>query len=92
MADQNLQDAEKVLGQIPEYSWLVQSGQQWWTVAEVSEHLNVGRDVIRRWAEQGSIAGAVLYGVQLGWRLPRSGLILHLARLVRGGSAKDSAG
>ena len=84
--------AEQLLAAIPEYAWLVQSGKQWWTVAEVSEALGIGLGAVRALAERGDIAGAVLYGQQIGWRLPRSGLVLYLARLQQRGAATSDEG
>lgn len=84
----DVQEAERWLGAIPEYDWLTTSGQQWHTAAEVSEHIAVAKDAIRRWCERGQIAGAVLYGQQIGWRMPRSGLLLHFARMARGGAGR----
>jgi hypothetical protein len=36
-------------------------------------------DCARRWCEDGLINGAAFYGEKLGWRMPRSGLLLYLA-------------
>lgn len=82
---EELRAAEQTLRAIPEYAWLAESGQQWYTVAEVAEAMSIGKDVIRRWCERGLIANAVMYGQQIGWRLPRSGLLLFFATIVRGG-------
>lgn len=77
--------AEQQLQAIPEYDWIARSGQQWFTVSEVATAMAVGKEAVRGWCERGLIAGAVMYGQQIGWRMPRSGLLLYLADLVRSG-------
>jgi hypothetical protein len=84
--EQDIAAAERLLAAIPEYAWLVQSGKQFYTVSEVSAALDIGVGAVRALAERGDIAGAVLYGTQIGWRLPRSGLMLYLARLQQRGT------
>lgn len=92
ISGEELREAEQTLGGIPEYAWLTQSGTQWYTVAEVAEAMNVGKDVVRRWCERGQIANAVMYGQQIGWRMPRSGLLLFFAEIVRGGGRLPADG
>ena len=89
---EELRAAEQTLRAIPEYAWLADSGQQWYTVAEVAEAVSIGKDVIRRWCERGLIANAVMYGQQIGWRLPRSGLLLFFAEIVRSGGRLSADG
>jgi hypothetical protein len=90
MPEHEIAAAEQMLAAIPEYAWLVQSGKQFYTAAEVSAALGIGVGAVRALCERGDIAGAVLYGTQIGWRLPRSGLLLYLARLQQRG-ADDAA-
>ncbi len=74
----SLAEAEGILAQLPEFAWLTGNQKSWWTVAEVAENLGIGPSAVRGWAEQGLIPGAVLYSKQLGWRIPRSGLVQYL--------------
>jgi len=79
MPTYNVDEAERVLAKLPEYSWLTGTQKSWWTVAEVAENLAIGASAVRNWCEQGLIPGAVLHSRQLGWRMPRSGLPQYLA-------------
>ncbi|HEX9413779.1 MAG TPA: helix-turn-helix domain-containing protein [Ktedonobacterales bacterium] len=83
----DLAEAEAVLRQWPEYAWLTESGVQWYRVGDVADHLGMSRETMRAMCERGAIPGAVNYGQQLGWRIPRSGLLRYLAGLARGGRA-----
>lgn len=87
-----VREAERILQATPEYDWLARSGQQWYTVAEVATAVAVSKALVRAWCERGQIAGAVLYGQQIGWRLPRSGLLLFFAEIVRGGGRMPADG
>lgn len=80
-----LEAAERLLRETPEYAWITESGQQWYTVSEVVEATTVAATTVRAWCDRGQIAGAVFYGQQIGWRMPRSGLLLFFASLARGG-------
>lgn len=73
----------------PEDAWLF-SGQKWYRTAEVAEEMAISEDTVNRLAEAGHIPGAVLHGElgsgsrrRTGWRLPRSGLIVYMARRRR---------
>lgn len=79
MPTYNVDEAERVLAKLPEYAWLTNTQKAWWTVAEVAENLAIGASAVRNWCEQGLIPGAVLHSRQLGWRMPRSGLLQYLA-------------
>jgi hypothetical protein len=83
--------AERLLAGIPEFAWLTGSKQQWWTVDEVSDKLGIGPAAVRSLIEHGDIAGAVLYGTRIGWRLPRSGLLVYLARLRREAQGRQAS-
>lgn len=88
--DMSVERAAEVLSGIPEYAWLVESDQPWWKAAEVAKHAGVTADVVRSWCDSGKIQGAMLYAQQVGWRMPRSGLLLFFAGIVnRGGRLVD---
>jgi len=77
--------AEALLRTIPEYAWLTQSGRQIYTTAEVAEYLHIGVFAVRVRCQDGLFPGAIDYGIGIGWRIPRSGLILYLANRVQQG-------
>lgn len=77
--------------QYPDYDWLTKSGLQFWTVSEVAKNLNIGPAAVRARCESGAFDGALFYGVQIGWRIPRSGLIVYLATLARDGRQFDAS-
>lgn len=85
-----VQAAQLELATIPEYDWLTQSDEPWFTVAQVAPHMGVSKETVRGWCENGHIKHATLYQQQVGWRMPRSGLLLFFARRVREG--QQSAG
>jgi hypothetical protein len=85
-----IQEAQRLLATIPEYDWLTQSTQPWFTVAEVAPHMSVSKETVRGWCEAGQIKHATLYQQQVGWRMPRSGLALFFAERVR--ERQQSAG
>ena len=76
-------EAQRLLASIPEYHWLTQSDQAWFTVAEVAPNMAVSKETVRGWCEAGQIKHATLYQQQVGWRMPRSGLLLFFAERVR---------
>lgn len=80
--DDQLRTAEQTLRTIPEYRWLVNSEQPFWSSGNVAEHLAVSPTTVRLWCESGGIVGAAFYGGRIGWRMPRSGLIIFLAGLI----------
>jgi hypothetical protein len=81
----DIAQARAKLQSVPGYAWLLNTGETFWTVAEVSGNLNVGKEAIRNWCEGNLIPGAVFYG-KMGWRIPTDGLILYLAERVFGAS------
>lgn len=86
MPDENseeVQESQQTLEAIPEYDWLTRSEQQWFTVSEVAPHMAVSKETVRDWCETGQIKHATLYKQQVGWRMPRSGLMLFFAKRVR---------
>ncbi|MDE1904916.1 MAG: hypothetical protein KGH75_00515 [Rhodospirillales bacterium] len=72
--------AEALLRNIPEYDWLTKGGLQWWTIPQLAEHLPLGEAAIR--ARIREFPGAQDYGEKIGYRIPRSGVILYLARIL----------
>jgi excisionase family DNA binding protein len=69
------------------------SGQQWYTVTQVAEHLGLSDESIRKLAEMGKFPGAVLHGVKrIGWRIPREGAIGYLAELHREADRRRKGG
>jgi hypothetical protein len=74
-------EAEQLLADIPEYGWIVEATKQFWSSGDIAKHLSINAGTVRRWCEEGLLPGAVFYGEKLGWRIPRSGILLYLASL-----------
>ncbi len=81
--NEEIQAAQQALVAIPEYDWLTRSSQPWFTVAEVAPQMGVSKETVRGWCESGQIKHATLYQQQVGWRMPRSGLLVFFAQRVR---------
>lgn len=79
--------AEALLDAIPEYHWLTRSDAPIWRVQQVAGPLGVTEHIVRNWCEGGLIRGAIKYDAsQVGWRIPRSGLLVFLAARMQGGA------
>jgi len=78
-------EAEAILRPIPEYDWLVRSGKQFWKGSEVADVFGIDSRKVADWCADGLIIGATEFGEKLGWRLPRSGLLLFFAERVTHG-------
>jgi hypothetical protein len=87
---EELHQAEDRLAERPEYEWLTGSATEWFITAEVSRHTGVSRNTVRFLCESGRIPGAVFYGPDIGWRIPRSGLIEFFSGLPRGSSPQPA--
>ncbi|MBA3822629.1 MAG: hypothetical protein H0X24_01840 [Ktedonobacterales bacterium] len=79
-------DAEALLRPIPEYDWLVRSGKQFWKGSEVAEVFGIDSRKVAEWCADGLIVGATEFGEKLGWRIPRSGLLVFFAERVKQGT------
>jgi hypothetical protein len=77
-----VEQAQEILTKIPEYAWLTASSELWFTTGEVAAALRTSPATVRSWCERGAIAGASDYGGRIGWRMPRSGLLLYFAATV----------
>ncbi len=91
MTPEEMQAAEAELRARPEYDWLFTSGLQWFSTTDVSRGTGLATPTIRKRCEQGEIPGAAWYGADIGWRMPRSGLIEWFYRSLHGG-AQETAG
>ena len=88
--EEEVQEAERIVMQILEYRWL-RDEKSWYSVIEVAEKLGIGRESVRKWCESGDIPGAMNFQPQqVGWRIPRSGLLLFLARIRKGRTRRES--
>jgi hypothetical protein len=85
--DEEISQAEAYLRSYPEFDWLTKNGQQWFRTQEVSDGLGIGEAAVRAICDRGEIDGAINYGKPIGWRMPRTGLIMYLAGLKRRGMA-----
>lgn len=88
MTPEELERFEKSLSIRPEYNWLTQNPSPWRNMSEVATGMGVSRQTIKSWCERGQIPGAIDYGQDIGWRMPRSGLIEFIANLQRGASGQ----
>lgn len=76
-------EAEAILRPIPEYDWLVRAGKQFWKGSEIAEVFGIDSRKVAEWCAAGLIVGATEFGEKLGWRIPRSGLLLFFAERVK---------
>ncbi len=87
--NEEVQEAQRTLAAIPEYDWLTRSTQPWFSVSEIAPQMGVSKEAVRGWCERGEIQHATLYTQQVGWRMPRSGLLMFFAARVRAGEQRD---
>lgn len=83
---ETLEEAERYLRQkgVPEDGWVLNSGQLFYRVSEVEGKLfGLNGDAIRTLASSGQVPNAVQPSQQVGWRLPRSGIIFYIAQVRR---------
>lgn len=78
-----VQEAEEILRGIPEYSWIVESDQSFWRTGDILQAMGISAGTIIQWCKDGLIDGATNFGGALGWRMPRSGLLLFFAARVK---------
>lgn len=79
---EELKQAEEFLRRrgVPEDQWLLESGQQYYAVAELKGSLlGLSDDAINAALNRGEFPNATLPSRQMGWRIPRSGVIYYLA-------------
>ena len=79
--------AEEVLARIPELAPIVSDPRPFWKTGEVAALLGVTDHIVRGWCESGQIRGAIKYEQNVGWRIPRSGLLVFLASRQSGQQA-----
>jgi hypothetical protein len=89
MTPEEFREAERLLSARLEYTWLIQSGKQWFNLSDVARGAGLSRDTVRGLCEAGSIPGAIYYNPDIGWRIPYSGLVEYFARLLSGGSGQQ---
>lgn len=91
MTPEEMDRAERMLAARPEFAWLTgEEASAWYRVSDVADEIGVSRETVRAWCERGTIPGAVFYGKEMGWRMPRSGLLEYFAGLRRGGAAASA--
>ena len=82
--DDELTEALTILQGIREFDWLTKSDQLWYSITDVSHASGVGKDSVRKWCENGEFPDAMNYQpVQIGWRIPRSNLMVFFAAMRR---------
>ncbi len=78
-----IEEAEAILAPFPEYAVLRTSGRQFFTTTEIATQLRLSPSVVRRLCEDGSLSGAVFYDAFIGWRVPRSSVLIYVASAIR---------
>ncbi len=91
MTPEELAAAEAMLRERPEYAWVFASGLQWFTTSDISRGTGLAVNTVRKRCEQGEVPGAAWYGSDIGWRVPRSGLVEWLSRTQQG-DTRENAG
>jgi len=88
--------ARIALDKIPEYHWLTQ-GPEFFRTSDIYKRLGVNVKVVINWCEHGTRTmlplrryGATPFGDQLGWRIPRSALLVFFYRVITGADALDT--
>jgi len=71
-------ESERLLQARPEYAWLFTTRKEWYNVAESARGLGVSRTKVTEWCKEKVIPGVIYYGEDVGYRIPRSGLIVFL--------------
>jgi len=82
---EEVERAEALLAGIPELASIVRDPRPFWKASEVAAMLGVTDHIVRAWCDSGQIRGAIKYDVNVGWRIPRSGLLVFLAARRAGG-------
>jgi hypothetical protein len=77
-----VEQAQAILARIPEYAWLTSGNEQWYSPGEVAAAMGINAATVRLWCDRGDVVGAINYGGRMGWKLPRSGLLLYFAALA----------
>lgn len=84
LSDDEYAQAVAILLETREFEWLTNSDKKWYSLGEVSDNTGVSRDSIRKWCEAGDFPGAINYQpIQVGWRIPKSNLVVFFARALR---------
>jgi hypothetical protein len=78
-----MQEFERAVAARPEYAWVF-AGDGWFNVAEIARGLGVSRKIVTDWCRDSAFPGALYYGDNVGYRIPRSGLIEFLAKRLSG--------
>lgn len=80
MTPDEFREAERMVCARPEYAWLCDAAQEWFTISDIARYARLSRDTVRDLVEDRQFPGAIRYTEGVGWRIPRSGLIEYYAR------------
>jgi hypothetical protein len=81
-----------ILDETPEYWILTREARQIWTIAEAVQELHLSAHGLRSAFADGLLPGARPGAGRRGMEIPRSALIVHLGRLVRGWYERQDKG
>jgi excisionase family DNA binding protein len=68
------------------------AGEQWLTVEQVAQRLQVHAETVRRWLRAGRLKGLRLGGTKLGYRISERELTRFLEREGTGEGERNGAG
>lgn len=92
MTPEQIAEAEARLAQRPEFRWLAEAPDTaWFNVTEAARHIGIAASTMRKLCERGDMPGSIYYGPDIGWRIPRSGLVEYLARAIGYGQHTEHA-
>ncbi len=75
-----MNEHEEMLRGRPEHAWLFTPNDGWYNATEVARGLGLTRKTVAEICKRGEIPGALWYGEDIGWRMPRAGVIEFIAQ------------
>jgi len=75
-----MDEREQRLHERPEHAWLFTPSDGWYNASQVARGLGLTRPTVAAMCKRGEIPGAIWYGDDIGWRMPRAGLIEFLVQ------------
>jgi predicted DNA-binding transcriptional regulator AlpA len=77
--DERMQAQEFVCSR-PEYSWVCMHPDDFFTISDIARYTGLSRESVRGLIESATFPGAIRYSENIGWRVPRSGLVEYYAK------------
>lgn len=63
----------------PEYAWVCAHPDDFFTISDIARYTHLSRESVRGLVEGKAFPGAIRYSENIGWRIPRSGLVEYYA-------------